>query len=118
MNLNGNAVATVNLPASAPLLEGTSSGVASSGVASSEGAPSEGASSDGAFAAASSFVLRVELMFLNHREGLLPDQVWEAQVNGMRHVLTLPIMQRWFSESGSMVHADFRHFVEELTRQS
>ncbi len=68
-------------------------------------------------ALASSFILRLELMFINHREGLLPVQVWEAQVNGMRHVLAAPAMQRWFSEYGSMVHADFRYFVEELTRK-
>ncbi len=66
---------------------------------------------------ASSLILRLELMFINHREGLLPVQVWEAQVNSMRHLLALPAMQRWFSEYGSMVHADFRYFVEELTRK-
>ncbi len=66
---------------------------------------------------AASFVLRMELMFINHREGLLPVQVWEAQVNGMQGVLATPAMQRWFSAYGSMVHADFRHFVEELTRE-
>jgi hypothetical protein len=58
----------------------------------------------------------MELMFINHREGLLPVQVWEAQINSMRHMLVMPAMQRWFSEFGSMVHADFRHFVEDLTR--
>ena len=66
-------------------------------------------------AVASSFVLRMELMFINHREGLLPVQIWEAQVNSMRHMFAMPAMQRWFSEFGSMVHVDFRQFVEELT---
>ena len=60
---------------------------------------------------ASTMIRRMELLFLNHRLGLMDPQVWEAQNNSMERWLSTPGIQRWFSEFGTAVHAEFREYV-------
>jgi len=63
---------------------------------------------------ASAMIRRMELMFLNHRDGFVPVQMWEAQANNLRRWFSTPGVQRWFSELGAGVDADFRVYVEQL----
>jgi hypothetical protein len=63
---------------------------------------------------ASAMIRRLELIFLNHRQGFIPAQTWEAQANNLRHWLSTPGIQRWFSELGAGIHADFRDYVDQL----
>ncbi len=63
---------------------------------------------------ASAMIRRMELMFLNHRQGFVSAQVWEAQANNLRHWFSTPGIRRWFSELGAGVNADFREYVEQL----
>ncbi len=63
---------------------------------------------------ASAMIRRMELMFLNHRQGFVPAQVWEAQANSLRRWFSTPGIQRWFSEFGGGISAGFRAYVEQL----
>jgi hypothetical protein len=60
---------------------------------------------------ASTMIRRMELMFLNHRQGLMDPQLWEGMANNMERWFSTPGMQRWFSEFGAVVHAEFREYV-------
>ena len=63
---------------------------------------------------ASAYIRRMELMFLNHLQGFVPAQVWEAQANNLRRWFSTPGIQRWLSELGASVNADFRAYVDQL----
>ena len=63
---------------------------------------------------ASAMIRRMELMFLNHQQGFVPAQVWEAQTNNLRRWFSAPGIQRWFSELGDGLVAEFRRYVEQL----
>ena len=63
---------------------------------------------------ASAMIRRMELMFLNHQQGFVPPQVWEAQTNNLRRWFSAPGIQRWFSELGDGLVAEFRQYVEQL----
>ncbi len=63
---------------------------------------------------ASAYIRRMELMFLNHLQGSVPAQVWEAQTNNLRRWFSTPGIQRWLSDLGSSVNADFRGYVDQL----
>jgi hypothetical protein len=63
---------------------------------------------------ASALIRRMELMFLNHREGFVPAQMWEPQVKNLQRWFSTPGIQRWFAELGVGVDADFRRYVQEL----
>ena len=63
---------------------------------------------------ASAMIRRLELMFLNHRQGFVPPQVWEAQANSLGRWCSTPGIQRWFSELGAGLDAEFRQYVEQL----
>jgi hypothetical protein len=63
---------------------------------------------------ASAYIRRMELMFLNHRQGFVPTQVWEAQANNLRRWFSTPGIERWLSELGASVNADFRSYVDRL----
>ena len=65
---------------------------------------------------ASGMIRRFELMFLNHRQGFVPTQVWEAQENSLRRWFSTPGIQRWFAELGESISAEFREYVEQLKR--
>jgi hypothetical protein len=56
----------------------------------------------------------MELMFLNHRAGFVPAQMWEAQANNLQRWFSTPGIQRWFSELGTGLDAEFRWYVERL----
>jgi len=56
----------------------------------------------------------MELMFLNHREGFVPAQMWQAQANLLQRWFSTPGIQRWFSELGTGLDAEFRRYVEQL----
>ena len=64
---------------------------------------------------ASSLIQRFELLFLNHRQGFVPREVWEAQSRNMERVFGTPGIQRWFSEFGSGIHTEFREYIEART---
>ena len=63
---------------------------------------------------ASAMIRRMELMFLNHQQGFVPAQVWEAQANNLRRWFSTPGIQRWFSELRNGLNAEFRRYVEQL----
>jgi len=64
---------------------------------------------------ASPMIRRMELMFLNRRRGFVEAEIWEAMANNMEHWFSTPGMQRWFSEFGTAVHAEFREYVSSFT---
>jgi hypothetical protein len=63
---------------------------------------------------ASAMIRRFELMFLNHQQGFVPAQVWEAQTNNLRRWFSAPGIQRWFSELGDGLDSEFQRYVEQL----
>ena len=67
------------------------------------------------FTLAASLIQRFELLFLNHRQGFVPREVWEAQSQNIERVCNTPGIQHWFSEFGAGVHAEFREYIEART---
>ena len=63
---------------------------------------------------ASTLIRRFELLYLDHREGSLPDQIWEAQETNIRTWMTKPGAQMWFQSFGGHVHPEFRRLVSML----
>jgi hypothetical protein len=63
---------------------------------------------------ASAMIRRLELVFHNHQQGFVPAQVWEAQTNNLRRWFSAPGIQRWFSELGDGLDAEFRRYVEQM----
>jgi len=63
---------------------------------------------------ASTLIRKFELLYLDHANGTLADDVWETQANNIRTWMTKPGVTRWFDELGAHVHPSFRRFVTTL----
>lgn len=63
---------------------------------------------------ASTLIRRFELLYLDHRDGALPDEIWSAQETNIRTWMTKPGARRWFQAFGAHVHPDFLHVVSSL----
>lgn len=63
---------------------------------------------------ASTLIRRFELLYLDHRDGALPDDVWRAQETNIRTWMARPGAQRWFQSFGPHVHPGFRALVSGL----
>ena len=63
---------------------------------------------------ASTLIRRFELLYLDHRSGALPDEVWSAQADNIRTWMARPGAQRWFDSFGDHVHPGFRGLVSSL----
>lgn len=63
---------------------------------------------------ASTLIRKFELLYLDHVDGTLSDDIWEAQANNIRTWMVKPGVVRWFEELGPHVHPSFRTFVTAL----
>ena len=63
---------------------------------------------------ASTLIRRFELLYLDHKNGTLPKEVWVAQANNIRTWMATPGAIKWFESLGAHVHAGFRDFVSSL----
>ncbi len=63
---------------------------------------------------ASTLIRRFELLYLDHLDGSLSDEIWASQSSNIATWMGTPGSRRWFDALGKHVHPGFREMVSNL----
>jgi len=64
------------------------------------------------------FVRRESFSFYLHKEGNMPDELWEARVRGISGILNQPGMKLLLDGAGDTLPTDYREFLESIISKS
>jgi hypothetical protein len=63
------------------------------------------------------FMRREAVSFYLYKEGVMPEKLWAARVDGLRGVLNQPGFRLFLEVGGPSLPADFREFLVQVTSQ-